>query len=97
MEWEFESELIEWRGPAPFVFAPLPFDLSEDIKEAARDLIYWGQVPVEATIGDTDFDTAMWPKDGRFLLPIKVAVQRAENIDVGDVVTSLVRLRNNIL
>ena len=96
MAWEFEAELIEWRGPAPFVFAPLPVDVSEDIKEAARGLVYWGQVPVTATIGDTDFDTAMWPREGRFLLPVKVAVQRAERIDVGDVVSGVVRLRGEI-
>ncbi|WP_309068544.1 DUF1905 domain-containing protein [Microbacterium sp.] len=92
MAWEFEAELIEWRGPAPFVFAPLPAALFTEIKDAARGLMYWGQIPVIATIGETQFDTAMWPKDGRFLLPIKVAVQRAERIDIGDVVTAVVRL-----
>lgn len=90
--WEFEAELIEWRGPAPFVFAPLPIELSETITEAGRHLMYWGQVPVIATIGETEFDTAMWPRDGRFLLPIKAAVQRAEHIDLGDTVVAQVRL-----
>lgn len=97
MSWRFEAELIEWRGPAPFVFAPLPVEASTDIKAAARGLMYWGQVPVVATIGATEFDTAMWPKDGRFLLPIKVAVQRAERIDVGDLVSAVVRLPDEIV
>ncbi|MER7796668.1 DUF1905 domain-containing protein [Microbacterium sp. NPDC096154] len=92
MAWRFEAELIEWRGPAPFVFAPVPVALFGEIKDAARGLQYWGQIPVTAVIGGTEFDTAMWPKDGRFLLPIKVAVQRAERIDVGDVVIATVRL-----
>lgn len=92
MEWEFEAELISWRGPAPYVFAPLPVDLSTEVKEAARGLMYWGQIPVIARIGGSEFDTAMWPKDGRFLLPVKAAVQRAERIDVGDGVTARVRL-----
>lgn len=95
MIWRFEAELIEWRGPAPFVFAPLPDDLSDEVKEAARGLRYWGQVPVFATIGDTEFSTAMWPKDGIFLLPIKVAVQRSERIDIGDVIAAALRLREN--
>jgi len=56
---------------------------SEDVKEFARGLVYWGQVPVIVTIGKTEFTTAMWPKDGRYLVPIKVAVQRAEKIRVG--------------
>ena len=93
VQWQFETELIEWRGPAPFVFAPLPQEMSDDVSDAAQGLKYWGQVPVSALIGATTFDTAMWPKDGRFLLPIKVAVQRAEKIDIGDVVTTILRLR----
>ncbi|GAA3651291.1 DUF1905 domain-containing protein [Microbacterium marinilacus] len=97
MSWRFEAELIEWRGPAPFVFAPLPAEASADVKAAARGLMYWGQVPVVATIGATEFDTAMWPKDGRFLLPIKVAVQRAERVDVGDLVSAVVRLPDEIV
>lgn len=92
--WTFDAELIEWRGPAPFVFAPMPEELSAQLKEAARGLMYWGQVPVSATIGATDFDTAVWPKDGRFLVPVKVAVQRAERIDVGDHVTVTVEVRD---
>ncbi|GAA3069005.1 MULTISPECIES: DUF1905 domain-containing protein [Actinomycetes] len=92
--WTFDAELIEWRGPAPFVFAPMPEELSAQLKEAARGLMYWGQVPVRATIGATDFDTAVWPKDGRFLVPVKVAVQRAERIDVGDHVTVTVKVRD---
>lgn len=96
MAWEFDAELIEWRGPAPFVFAPLPVEFTDEIKDAARDLMYWGQIPVIATIGGTEFDTAMWPKAGRFLLPVKAAVQRAERIDVGDSVTALVRLPGEV-
>ncbi|MGQ7788583.1 DUF1905 domain-containing protein [Nesterenkonia sp. K-15-9-6] len=92
--WTFDAELIEWRGPAPFVFAPMPEEVSAQLKEAARGLMYWGQVPVSATIGATDFDTAVWPKDGRFLVPVKVAVQRAERIDVGDHVTVTVEVRD---
>lgn len=91
--WQFEAELIHWRGPAPFVFAPLTPELSDEVKDAARGRMYWGQVPVTATIGGTTFETAMWPKDGRFLLPIKVAVQRAERIDVGDPVSVVLTLR----
>jgi hypothetical protein len=56
---------------------------SEDLKEQARGLIYWGQVPVRVTIGDSQFTTALFPRDGRYLVPIKVAVQRAEAIGEG--------------
>ena len=72
MEWTFTGEVPEWRGPAPYLFVAMTPDESEDLKEAARGLIYWGQVPVHVTIGDTEFTTALFPKDGRYLVPVKV-------------------------
>ena len=78
---------MEWRGPAPFYFLALPVEDSEDLKVAAKGMEYWGQVPVVVRIGATDFTTALFPKDGRYLLPLKDAVRRAEGIDVEDVLT----------
>jgi hypothetical protein len=92
MEWTFTSEVIEWRGPAPYLFVAMTPEDSEDLKDAARGLIYWGQVPVQVTIGDTAFTTALFPKDGRYLVPVKVAVQRAESIGEGAIVEVVVRL-----
>ena len=92
MDWEFDGEIIEWRGPAPFLFVDLDPELSADVK-AAKGLEYWGQVAVEAEIGDTRFTTALFPKDGRYLLPVKVAVRRAEQVDEGDVVPVRMTLR----
>lgn len=86
MDWEFDGEIIEWRGPAPFYFVDIDPDLSAEIKDAARGLEYWGQVAVEVRIGATRFTTALFPKDGRYLLPVKAAVQRAEDVGEGDVV-----------
>jgi hypothetical protein len=65
---------------------------SEDLKEEARGLIYWGKVPVHVTIGDTEFTTALCPRDGRYLVPVKAAVQRVETIEEGAVVEVALRL-----
>ena len=92
MEWTFAAQVIEWRGPAPYLFAPMSEAMSAEVKDAARGMIYWGQVPVVVTIKKTVFTTALFPKDGRYLVPIKVSVQRAENIGPG----SRVRLRLRI-
>jgi hypothetical protein len=92
MEWPFTGEVIEWRGPAPYLFVAMTPEDSEDLKEEARGLIYWGQVPVNVTIGTTEFTTALFPKDGRYLVPVKVAVQRAEAIGEGALVEVVVRL-----
>ena len=81
----FESEIIEWRGPAPFLFAPVPAEHIGAIRYAAMTESYGlGVVPVVATVGDTLFATSLFPREGGYLLPIKVAVQRAEAVGLGD-------------
>ena len=37
-------------------------------------------------IGDTEFTTAMFPREDTWFLPLKVAVRRAEDVDLGQVV-----------
>lgn len=86
MGWVFEGQVVEWRGPAPYYYVPMPVEDAEDLKDAARGLEYWGQVAVTATIGETTFTTALFPKDGTYLLPLKAAIRRAEEIDLDDVV-----------
>lgn len=82
---EFAGEAIEWRGPAPFVFVPMPEPMSTEVKKIASTISYgWGCIPVTARIGETEFTTAMIPRNGAYMVPIKVAVQRSENISVGD-------------
>ena len=49
-------------------------------------------MPVHVTIGDTEFTSALFPKGGRYLVPVKVAVQRAEAIEEGAVVEVVLRL-----
>lgn len=81
----FESEIIEWRGPAPFLFAPVPDEHLGAIRFAAMTESYgWGVVPVVATVGDTLFATSLFPRKGGYLLPIKVAVQRSEAVGLGN-------------
>lgn len=82
---EFEAEIIEWRGPPPYLFAVVPGAHIADIRYAALTESYgWGVVPVIVRVGVSDFTTSLFPRDGGFLLPIKVAVQRAEGIGRGD-------------
>ena len=71
----FDAEIIHWRGPSPFFFAPAPADQVEALRQAARLATYgWGVVPVEAAIGGVTFRTSLFPKDGTYLVPIKDAV-----------------------
>ena len=87
-EFEFTGELIEWRGPAPFYFVPMPVEMSAEIKALAKTLSYgWGVVPVRARIGQTDFTTSLFPRDGVFMVPIKDAVRRANALAMGEAVS----------
>jgi len=73
----FEAEIIHWRGPAPFYFAPLPQDVADRIAALARQFSYgWGVIPVEAGIGAITFTTSLFPRDGTYLLPLKDAVRK---------------------
>ena len=91
MEWVFDGEVIEWRGPAPYFFVAMSRSDSAELKEEARSLIYWGQVPVHVIIGNTEFRTALFPREGRYLIPLRDAVRKAEDIREGDVVAVALR------
>ncbi|MFC6286103.1 DUF1905 domain-containing protein [Nocardioides sp. GCM10027113] len=86
MDFEFEGRVVEWRGPAPFWFVRIPEEESADIKVAAQGVEYWGQVPVVVRVGATEFTTALFPKDGCYLLPLKAAVRRQARIEPDQVV-----------
>lgn len=81
----FETDIIEWRGPPPYLFAPVPDHLVGEVHYAAREASYgWGMVPVTAQIGKTEFTTSLFRRGDTYVLPIKVAVQRAEGLGLGD-------------
>jgi hypothetical protein len=51
-----------------------------------------GQVPVCVTIGGTGFSTALFPRDGRYLVPVTVAVQRTETTGQSAIAGVVLRL-----
>jgi hypothetical protein len=93
MDFEFEGPVIEWRGPAPYYFLRVPEEESADIKFAARGIEYWGQVPVVVQISEVEFTTALFPKDGRYLIPLKDAVRTSADIELDQVLWVALSLR----
>ena len=82
---EFEGEIFYWRGPAPFLFVAIPEEPSLDLKAISAMVTYgWGAIPVHVRIGKTEWKTSLFPKDGRYLVPIKMSVQKSEDLEVGD-------------
>ena len=91
MELEFAGELWFWRGPAPWHFVTVPADECEDLQSTSAFVSYgWGMIPVRVTIGETQWETSLWPKDGLYVLPLKDKIRKAERIGEGD--TVMVRL-----
>src|SRR5688500_5694064 len=91
----FTAKAIEWRGPAPFVFVEVPEEHVGEVRYAARQASYgWGCVPVKASIGGVEFTTSLFPRDGGYLLPLKVAVQRQAGIGPGQTVEVEMRIHD---
>ena len=85
---EFSGEIWYWKGPSPFYFVTVPAKESRELKEISSIVTYgWGMIPVRVRVGETEWTTAMFPKDGRYVLPLKDAVRKAESLDEGDTVT----------
>ena len=53
----------------------------------------WGVLPVHVRILDTEWDTSLFPKDGRYIVPVKARVRSAEHLDEGDTVTLTLTVR----
>jgi hypothetical protein len=88
MDLGFSGEVWFWRGPSPYHFVTVPDEECAALEAAAPIVSYgWGMIPVTAEIGGTRWTTSLFPKDGRYIVPLKDVVRRAEGLDVGDVVT----------
>jgi hypothetical protein len=88
MDLEFSGEMWFWKGPAPWHFVTVPEDECRELESAAALVSYgWGMIPVAARIGHTGWTTSLFPKDGRYIVPVKTWVRKAEHLDVGDMVT----------
>ncbi len=87
MDMEFSGEIWFWKGPSPWHFVTVPEPESRDLETTAAPLSYgWGMIPVTAQINETQWRTSLYPKNGRYIVPVKAHVRKAEGLDEGDVV-----------
>jgi len=88
MHLEFAGELYSWRGPAPYHFIKVPEEACVALRQMSPFVSYgWGVIPVSVRIGESVFETSLFPKDGRYVVPIKDVVRNAEGLVLGDIVT----------
>lgn len=93
LKFSFTGLVFEWRGPSPFFFVATPPTIAEEIESVKRELSYgWGVVPASITVGGITVKTALIPKDGTFLIPLKDAVRKPRAISAGDQVLILLEI-----
>lgn len=84
------AQVFLWPGQqAAWHFARIPETVSARIKKKyGAQARGWGSLPVRATIGKTTWESSLFPdkQSGTYLLPLKLAVRRAEDITQGDTV-----------
>jgi uncharacterized protein DUF1905 len=81
----FEGELWHWRGPAPYHFITVPEEACVALRAISANVSYgWGMIPVTVRIGTSVADTSLFPKAGRYVVPVKDVVRKAEGLAVGD-------------
>ena len=88
MNIEFSAKIWFWKGPAPWYFVTVPEKQCQDLKAMSGFVTYgWGMIPAKARIGKTNWTTSLFPKNGAYIVPLKVSVRQAEKLEEGDEVT----------
>ncbi|KQY44415.1 DUF1905 domain-containing protein [Cellulomonas sp. Root137] len=86
---EFDAPLWLWsaRRTDAWTFVSLPTALADDVLDLVGDGARgFGSVRVDVTVGATTWRTSIFPSTDTYVLPVKKAVRRAEDLDVGDTV-----------
>lgn len=84
---EFDAELWEWDAAptgSSWIFLTVPEDETDEIRLRSGPPRGFGSVRVEVTIGATTWRTSVFPDRRGYALPVKKAVRRAEDLEVGE-------------
>lgn len=79
--WQWQGE-----GPGAWYFVSVPKEYYQELRMLSSPLkAGFGSIRVKATIGDTAWDTSIFPdtKSESYLLPIKKQVRLAEGLNEG--------------
>ena len=70
--------------PGSWHFVTVPADLAEELTLESGPPAGFGSVRVEVRVGGTTWRTSIFPNsDGTYVLPVKKAVRRAEDLHAG--------------
>jgi hypothetical protein len=86
LSFSFTGKCWLWQGKGAWYFITLPLDKSEEIKffsvNNSAKRRGWGAVRVIASIGNTDWETSIFPykKQQAYILPLKAEIRKKEQI-----------------
>ena len=83
---QFTEVLWEYQGEAPWVFITLPVEDAEEVRARVPERGGFGSVKVNAVIGESRWQTSLFPDKGSesFVLPVKRAIREREDLAPGD-------------
>ena len=93
--YRIRSKVWLYSGQAAWHFASVPEKKAQELrKKYAHKQRGWSSLRVEATVGKTSWRTSIFydKHSGTFLLPLKAAVRKAEQIAYDDVITVTIKI-----
>jgi len=88
--WLYNTEKGSWH------FITLPVSLGKEIKDIfGYTSKGWGSIPVDVSLGETPWKTSIFPnkKKNSYVLPLKAAVRKSENISDGDTIVVSITMK----
>ncbi|MDG1707876.1 MAG: DUF1905 domain-containing protein [Emcibacteraceae bacterium] len=95
LDFTITSAIYLYQGKGAWYFIRVEGEKAEQIKfftdpkNTGRKRRGWGSVKVKATVGETTWETSIFPSKerGDYVLPVKAAVRKAEKLLDGNQVT----------
>lgn len=86
---KIKGKIIYWRGPSQFYYVEVPEKESEIIKGVSKIITFgWSMIPADIIVGETTLKkTALFPKNGKYLVPLRADLRKAEKLELGDEVS----------
>jgi hypothetical protein len=87
--YDFAAEIWESGSTGAWAFVTVPAAESEDIRFESAPPVGFGSVRVEVTVGGSTWRTSVFPdsKLRCYVMPVKKVVRRAEDLEIGDLVS----------
>ena len=99
LRYNFIAKPWQYDGPNGWIFVSIPELISTEIRENLKtEEEGWGRLKAIAKIENTEWKTAIWfdTKRKTYLLPLKAAIRKNENLQIENEVKIAIWLRSDL-